>query len=58
MPISAISTIKLGQIYRLNRVQNAPHDMILTHPLRQAGRQQQLLLPITRQKVLSHDRKS
>jgi hypothetical protein len=32
--------------------------MILTHPLRQAGRQQQLLLPITRQKVLSHDRKS
>ena len=54
MPIRPISAIELRQIHRLHRVQHEPHDVILTKPIPQARRQQQLLLTITRQKVLSH----
>src|SRR5580704_11660214 len=57
VPVSPISTIEPGEIKRLDSVQHEPRDMVLIQPIPQARRQQQLQLPITQQKVLSHARK-
>jgi hypothetical protein len=49
----------IGSVERLeaelrHRVEHEPGQMILRQPLAQTGRQQQLLVTITRQEVLSH----
>jgi hypothetical protein len=53
-PIGAIRAIEVAQIHHPHRVEHEPREMIFSQPLPQAWRQQQLLLTITRQEVLSH----
>jgi hypothetical protein len=54
MAVSAIGRIERGQIDRRDRVDHKPRKVILRQQSRQARRQQQLLLTITRQEVLRH----
>jgi hypothetical protein len=54
--VGAIGGVERGQIERRDRVDDKPRQVILRQPLAQAGRQQQLLLAITRQEVLRHAR--
>jgi hypothetical protein len=54
--VGAIRGVERRQIHLRDRLDHKPCQVILRQPLAQAGRQQQLLLAITRQEVLRHAR--
>jgi hypothetical protein len=54
MPIGAIGVIERRQLQRLHAIQQEPRKVIPRQPVPQRRRQQQLLIPITRQEVLRH----
>ena len=54
MTVGAIRGKERGQIQLADRLDHKPRKVILSQPLAQARRQQQLLLAITRQEVLRH----
>ena len=54
MAVLAIGAIEPGQIELVDDLQHEPRQVIVGQPLPQAGRQQQLLIAITRKEVLRH----
>ena len=53
-PVLVIGGKERREIQRINRVQHEPGEVVLRQSVPQARRQQQLLLPITRNEVLRH----
>ena len=54
MAVGAIVGVELAQIHLLNRLEQKPRQMVLRQPLAQRRRQQERLLTITPDEVLSH----
>src|ERR1700674_471914 len=54
MTIPTVGAIERRKIHLLGHRQHKPRKMILRQPLFQTRRQQQLLIPVTRQEVLGH----
>jgi hypothetical protein len=55
-PVIAIRRVKRRQVHLRDGVEHEPHQVLLRQPLAQARRQQQLLLAITLDEVLRHQR--
>jgi len=53
-PVAAISAIKLAQLQPRDGIQNEPHEVPFRHPIPHIRRQQERLLTITTNEVLSH----
>jgi hypothetical protein len=54
LPVVSIRAIKRAQIHLLHRAQNRPRQMILRQPIPQRRRQQQHLISIRNDEVLTH----
>ncbi len=54
MPVRAIGDVERTQIELPDSVDHEPREMPLGQPIAQTRRQQQLLITITRDKVLRH----